>query len=218
MRSRSPHVSHHELPRTHDAVDPSHRLLRLLRPAGRAYFGWRYDVRTYGARYVGRRGPHIIASNHIGLVDGPILAAFAPRPVHALTKKEMFEGATGVALRAFGQIPLSRYEVDPSAIKDCLRVLRDGGVVAIYPEGTRGSGSSLGSTTGWRTWLWSPAPPSYPWRSSAPGCRAEASTPCRRAVRDSTWCTALRCTWKRSPGPVGSPTSGRRRRHCGRHW
>jgi 1-acyl-sn-glycerol-3-phosphate acyltransferase len=60
--------------------------------------------------------------------------------VHALTKKEMFEGHTGRALRAVGQIPLSRYEVDPSAIKDCLRVLRDGGVVAVYPEGRRGSG------------------------------------------------------------------------------
>lgn len=140
MSHRPSRVAHYDLPRTHDAVHPSHRLLRLLRPAGRAYFRHRYDVRTYGDEHIARRGPHIIASNHIGLIDGPVLAAFAPRPVHALTKKEMFEGATGVALRAVGQIPLSRYEVDPSAIKDCLRVLRDGGVVAIYPEGTRGPG------------------------------------------------------------------------------
>lgn len=138
--TRSRVVSHLDLPRTHDAVHPSHRLLRFLRPAGRAWFRSRYDVRTYGEEHVQRRGPHIIASNHVGFIDGPLLAAFAPRPVHALTKKEMFEGRTGVALRAVGQIPLSRYEVDPSAIKDCLRVLRDGGVVAIYPEGTRGSG------------------------------------------------------------------------------
>jgi len=112
----------------------------MLRPAGRAWFRSRYDVHTHGEEHVRPRGPHIIASNHIGLLDGPLLAAFAPRPVHALTKKEMFEGHTGVALRAFGQIPLSRYEVDLSAIKDCLRVLRAGGVVAIYPEGTRGAG------------------------------------------------------------------------------
>jgi 1-acyl-sn-glycerol-3-phosphate acyltransferase len=133
-------VAHHDLPRSHDAVHPSHRLLRVLRPAGRAWFRSRYDVHIHGEEHVQRQGPHIIASNHLGLVDGPLLAAFAPRPVHALTKKEMFEGRTGLALRALGQIPLSRYEVDPSAIKDCLRVLRDGGVVAIYPEGTRGSG------------------------------------------------------------------------------
>jgi len=133
-------IAHLDVPRSHDAVHPSHRLLRLLRPAARAYFRSRYDVRTHGEQFIERSGPHIIASNHLGLIDGPLLAAFAPRPVHALTKKEMFEGSTGMALRAVGQIPLSRYEVDPAAIKDCLRVLRDGGVVAIYPEGTRGAG------------------------------------------------------------------------------
>ena len=133
-------LTHLALPRTRDSVHPSHRLLRALRPAGRAWFRSRYDVRTHGAEHIARRGAHIIASNHIGLIDGPLLAAFAPRPVHALTKKEMFEGATGLALRAVGQIPLSRYEIDPSAIKDCLRVLRDGGVVAVFPEGTRGTG------------------------------------------------------------------------------
>jgi 1-acyl-sn-glycerol-3-phosphate acyltransferase len=141
--SRPSRIAHLDLPRSDQAIHPSHRLLRLLRPAGRAWFRSRYDVRTYGEEHVQRRGAHIIASNHVGLLDGPILAAFAPRPVHALTKKEMFEGHTGRALRAFGQIPLSRDEVDPSALKDCLRVLRDGGVVAIYPEGTRGSGEFL---------------------------------------------------------------------------
>lgn len=133
-------IDHWDIPRTHDGVHPSHRLLRLLRPVARAYFNRKYDVRLYGEEFVQRAGAHIIASNHIGLLDGPLLAAFAPRPVHVLTKKEMFEGRTGVFLRAVGQIPLSRYEVDPSAVKDCLKVLRDGGVVAIYPEGTRGSG------------------------------------------------------------------------------
>jgi 1-acyl-sn-glycerol-3-phosphate acyltransferase len=131
---------HLDVPRTHGAVHPSHRMLRLLRPAARAWFNRRYDVRIHGEEHVRPHGPQIIASNHIGLLDGPLLAAFAPRTVHALTKKEMFEGHTGRALRAFGQIPLSRHEVDPAAIRDCLKVLRDGGVVAIYPEGTRGAG------------------------------------------------------------------------------
>jgi len=135
-----PRLCHLDLPRSDHAVHPSHRLLRLLRPAGRASFRVRYDVRVHGEEHINRRGAHLIVSNHLGLLDGPLLAAFAPRPVHALTKKEMFEGHTGTMLRAFGQIPLSRHEVDPSAIKDCLRVLRDGGVVAIYPEGTRGAG------------------------------------------------------------------------------
>ena len=133
-------VAHHDLPRTVDAVHPSQRLIRLVRPLARAWFRRKYEVRQYGEELVRRRGALILAPNHIGLLDGPLLAAFYPRPVHALTKKEMFEGHTGFALRAVGQIPLSRHEVDLSAVKDCLKVLRDGGVVAVYPEGTRGSG------------------------------------------------------------------------------
>jgi 1-acyl-sn-glycerol-3-phosphate acyltransferase len=132
--------SHWDIPRTHDAVHPAHRLLKVLRPPGRAILKRRYDVHLHGEEHLPRRGPVIIASNHLGLLDGPVLGVFAPRPVHALTKKEMFEGAMGAFLRSVGQIPLSRHDVDPSAIKDCLKVLRDGGVVAIYPEGTRGDG------------------------------------------------------------------------------
>ena len=129
-----------DLPRTHEAVHPPHRLLRMLRPAGRAWFRRRYDIRIHDGHHVPQTGPCVIASNHVGLLDGPLLAAFAPRAVHALTKKEMFEGRTGAFLRAVGQIPLSRYDADPAAIKDCLKVLREGGVVGIYPEGTRGDG------------------------------------------------------------------------------
>ena len=115
-------------------------MLRILRGPSRALLRRRFDVRVYGEAHIARTGPVVIASNHIGLLDGPVLAAFCPRPVHALTKKEMFQGRMGVFLRAMGQIPLSRYEVDPLAVKTCVRVLRDGGVVAIYPEGTRGAG------------------------------------------------------------------------------
>jgi 1-acyl-sn-glycerol-3-phosphate acyltransferase len=133
-------TDHRDLPRTLDAVHPPHRLLRTLRPVARACFSRRYDVRLHGTEHVPARGPAIVASNHIGLLDGPLMAAYTPRPVHALTKKEMFEGHTGLLLRAVGQIPLSRHHVDPSAVKDCVKVLRDGGLVGIYPEGTRGDG------------------------------------------------------------------------------
>ena len=133
-------VQHWDIPRTHHAVHPPHRVIRALRPLGRAAFRRRYEIHVHGEEHIPRTGPCVISSNHLGLLDGPLLAAFAPRPVHALTKKEMFEGRTGFALRALGQIPLSRYDVDPAAIKDCLKVLRDGGVVGIYPEGTRGDG------------------------------------------------------------------------------
>ena len=128
------------LPRLDQVVAPNDRLLRALRPSARAAFRRRFEVVTHGDEHVPATGPVILCSNHVGLLDGPLLTAFCPRPVHALTKREMFEGRTGRGLRAVGQIPLDRTSVDPLAIKTCLRVLADGGVVAVYPEGTRGSG------------------------------------------------------------------------------
>ena len=133
-------LEHRDLPPTLDAVHPPHRLLRAMRPVARSVLSRRYDIRLHGLEHEPQRGAALIASNHIGLLDGPLMAAFTPRPVHALTKKEMFDGHTGTFLRAVGQIRLSRREVDVSAVKDCVRVLRDGGVVGIYPEGTRGDG------------------------------------------------------------------------------
>ena len=37
-------------------------------------------------------------------------------------------------------MPLDRFNSDPAAVKACLRVLRDGGAVGIFPEGSRGAG------------------------------------------------------------------------------
>ena len=82
----------------------------------------------------------ILASNHVGVADGPLLAIFAPRPVHALTKQEMFKGFMNRFLLGAGQIPLDRFNPDPLAVKRCLRVLRSGHVVGIFPEGSRGAG------------------------------------------------------------------------------
>jgi 1-acyl-sn-glycerol-3-phosphate acyltransferase len=133
-------LQHRDLPPTLDAVHPPHLLLRAVRPIARSVLSRRYDIHVHGLDHLPQQGAALVASNHIGLLDGPLMAAFTPRPVHTLTKKEMFDGHAGTFLRAVGQIPLSRREVDLSAVKGCVRVLRDGGVVGIYPEGTRGDG------------------------------------------------------------------------------
>lgn len=131
---------HHELPRSDGARHPSRVLLHPLRPLARAVIRSRFPVRVHGADLVPTQGAVIFASNHVGVVDGPLLAIFAPRPVHALTKDEMFHGALGRFLHGAGQIPLDRFRTDPAAVKSCLRVLRDGGAVGIFPEGSRGAG------------------------------------------------------------------------------
>lgn len=122
-------------------VRPPHRwVLRNFRWFGRWAIRRRYQMSLHATENVPTTGPVIFASNHIGVIDGPLLAIFAPRPVHALTKEDMFTGAGGPFFRTVGQIPLDRFGADPGAIKTCLRLLRDGDAVGIYPEGTRGPG------------------------------------------------------------------------------
>ena len=132
---------HLERPRSDRAWRAPRYLLHPLRPLARWVIRRRYDVRLHRAELVPPSGGVIFASNHVGVIDGPLLAIFAPRPVHALTKVEMFRHwFLGPFLRQAGQIPLDRFHTDPAAVKSCLRMLRDGGTIGIYPEGSRGAG------------------------------------------------------------------------------
>lgn len=137
----SPSSSHLDPPRS-DRVKgaPRYLLHSPLRPLARFLFRRRYDVRVRDPHLVPVSGPIIYASNHLGVIDGPLLAIFAPRPAHALTKREMFKGFMGRFLWHSGQIPLDRYHSDPAAVRTCLRALREGRAIGIYPEGSRGAG------------------------------------------------------------------------------
>lgn len=130
-----------DLPDTHGVALPRRTALTVLRPLARLLIRCRYRVHVHGADNVRAQGPVIVASNHVGVIDGPLLAIFTPRrPVHALTKIEMFRGRLGGFLRWSGQIPLDRWVADPAAIKTCLAVLRSGRAIGIFPEGSRGAG------------------------------------------------------------------------------
>lgn len=132
-------MRHDELPRSSE-VHPATARLHRWRPAAGRLVSRLYDVRLHGVERVPSSGPVVLAGNHIGVIDGPLMVICSPRPVHALTKVEMFHGRLGRFLLASGQIPLDRFHTDPAAVRSCLRVLRDGGVVGLFPEGTRGAG------------------------------------------------------------------------------
>jgi len=132
-------VNGDELPAS-AAQHPSTRLIRWLRGPSAALVRRWWPVEVHHAERVPTSGGVLLAANHVGAIDGPLLALLAPRPVHALTKQEMFAGRLGLLLRAAGQIPLDRFHPDPGAIRTSLRVIRDGGAVGIFPEGTRGDG------------------------------------------------------------------------------
>jgi 1-acyl-sn-glycerol-3-phosphate acyltransferase len=137
MNSASAHL---ERPRSDVVRHPQRWLLTGGRPLGRWIVRRRYDVRVHHSERFPQRVPVVVTANHIGIIDGPLMAVFAPRPVHALTKIEMFKGALGRFLTLSGQVPLDRFRADPRAVRVALRVLREGGAVGVFPEGTRGNG------------------------------------------------------------------------------
>jgi 1-acyl-sn-glycerol-3-phosphate acyltransferase len=99
-----------------------------------------WKPRVLGAWRVPMSGPVILAVNHSHMIDGPMLMGTAPRPVHFLIKKEAFVGPLDPFLRGIGQLKVDRTTADRTAISNALGVLDDGGVLGIFPEGTRGEG------------------------------------------------------------------------------
>jgi 1-acyl-sn-glycerol-3-phosphate acyltransferase len=97
-------------------------------------------VQIHGVDVVPPTGPVVLAVNHRSMLDGLLLFGILGRPVNCLVKAEAFTPALGPVLRSCGQIPVRRDIVDAAAVRTCLRIMRSGGVVGIFPEGTRGHG------------------------------------------------------------------------------
>ena len=128
--------AHLELPRTDTVPHPKRYLLEPLRPVARGIIRRRYDVVVHHPERGPAAGPVVFAANHAGVIDGPLLAIFAPRPVHALTKIEMFGGRLGTFLLHAGQVPLDRFRTDVAA---------GATVVPVSFFGTREPGAASGS-------------------------------------------------------------------------
>ncbi|MBQ1092009.1 MULTISPECIES: lysophospholipid acyltransferase family protein [Streptomyces] len=105
---------------------------------GLMYGLWR--PRVLGAWRMPASGPAILAVNHSHNIDGPMVMGVAPRPTHFLIKKEAFVGPLDPFLTGIGQLKVDREGTDRTAITRALGVLEAGGVLGIFPEGTRGEG------------------------------------------------------------------------------
>lgn len=128
------------------------KMLGHLRRYASVWLDRNWTIRTYGESNVPGHGPVILAANHIGWLDGPVLFLKSPRPAHALVKRELFVGKTGRFLTAAAQIPVNRVGTDVGALRTAAEALLAGQVVIIYPEGTRGSGE-FKKVKGGAAWL-----------------------------------------------------------------
>jgi len=98
-------------------------------------------VRVENAMDTPPLGPLIIVANHISIMDPPLvggwLAPLLGRRPRFLAKASLFVGPLGAFLRSQGVIPVKAGGRDVAAYRAAKAVLADGGIVVIFPEGTR---------------------------------------------------------------------------------
>lgn len=112
-------------------------LYQLIRggcaPVLRSLFG----LEVSGLDHLPTHGPFILAANHHNYLDGVVLGVAVPRPISFLVMPRVFHASPlhPSFHRRIGSIPISLERPDPGAMKRTLRVLGDGGIVGIFPEG-----------------------------------------------------------------------------------
>jgi len=101
-------------------------------------------LKATGQHNLPRKGPYIVACNHVSYLDPPILGGSITPKARFLVQDTLFKkGLMGWWMRNNGCIPVKRGERDLKAMKRTLKFLGKGGVLAIFPEGTRSEDDSL---------------------------------------------------------------------------
>jgi 1-acyl-sn-glycerol-3-phosphate acyltransferase len=107
--------------------------------------GWG-RLRVVGAEHVPASGPVVLMANHDSAWDPVVVgvAAVRRRQVRALAKDSLWKNkVVGAVLDRMGQIPVSRGRGDAAALAAAVAVLRDGGCIGVFPEGTVSRGRTM---------------------------------------------------------------------------
>lgn len=120
----------------------------MLYKVGRAIFMvyFRLFNRIYvkGENSIPESGGLIICANHIHWLDPVLLAVCTKRQISYMAKVELFKNKFfNFIMKNLNAFPVKRGVPDISAIKNSLRVIKEGGVLGIFPEGTRSRDGKL---------------------------------------------------------------------------
>ncbi len=113
---------------------PLYAIVRvLLVPLLRLWF----RMHVAGAEHIPRSGAAIVAPNHKSFLDSFFLAVCTPRQLRFMAKTELIEPRYGRLLVRLGAFPVRRGQSDADAIETARTILDQGGLLALFPEGTR---------------------------------------------------------------------------------
>ena len=121
--------------------DPFYDWYIPVRGAARLFFAIMGGRTTYGSENIPDVGPAIIASNHASMCDPPLVPSCIDRPIYVMAKEELFNVTlVGTVLRKVRSFPVKRGTADRNALRTAIKLLEEGHLVLIFPEGGRGPG------------------------------------------------------------------------------
>lgn len=114
------------------------RIYKVFWAPVRAYFKLVFRVKVEGLDHIPDSGATVLCCNHLSMLDPAIFIAWSHRQASFMAKSELFEHKLlGWFLRKMDIIPIKRGKVDVNAMKTCLKWLKAGKMLGIFPEGTR---------------------------------------------------------------------------------
>ncbi len=86
----------------------------------------------------------MLVANHVSFLDVFVLGIPLRRPLNYVARSTLFLPGLGFLMRSVGAFPIQREGMGASGMKETLRRLRSGGIVTLFPEGTRSADGELG--------------------------------------------------------------------------
>jgi 1-acyl-sn-glycerol-3-phosphate acyltransferase len=103
-----------------------------------------FDLKIYGARHIPPTGGVLIVSNHQSFLDPVLLAVQLKRPMSYLARATLFKNPFfSWLITSLNAVPVRRGEGDIGAVKETIRRLEEGHMLALFPEGTRSTNGEM---------------------------------------------------------------------------
>ena len=103
-----------------------------------------YRVKTLGKENIPKEGGVLICANHIDNLDPPVVGMTSSRDIHFMAKEELFHAPIlkGILPRV-NAFPVKRGNSDRESLRKGLKLLKEGKVLGLFPEGTRSKTGEL---------------------------------------------------------------------------
>lgn len=112
-------------------------LYPVLRPVFTVIFKALYRPKIINKEYIPENGSIILAGNHKHAFDPISIAVCTKRTIHFLAKKELYRGINFLFFDLVGTLPVDKHNKNKKTIGEAEKMLNKGGVIGIFPEGTR---------------------------------------------------------------------------------